>query len=326
MDQTQKKIVYSLLGVLSVLVLALVLVLSFKSHQAHQEEEKAQTPEGQQEQIAQEVPFTDLRYHNGSTTLSFSLNEDGHWIWADDPDFPLDETNIQEIVELISDLKFQQIITDGDTAEAYGFHEPAATLDATRGDGSQLSLVLGRPTVDQNSRYLMMDHDESTTYIIADDLYQKMQRSIYEMCRLPDLPELTPGGISQITISGQVTTELQNDNDLWKSGETDVTEQPLMVQLLDTVSQLHIEGCIDYKPSAEAGELCGFHSPAAVLDLSYQDADGEEQSLSLTIGAVTPQEGDAPADRFVRLNGEAPIYRMDQELLQPILTLAKQGF
>ena len=326
MNQKQKKVVYTLLGILSILVLALVLVLSIKSHKAHQEEEKAQTPEGKQEKIAQEVPFTDLRYHNGSTTLSFALNEDGHWIWADDPDFPLDETNITEIVDLISDLKFQQTITEGDTAEAYGFHQPTATLNATRGDGTELSLVLGKPTMDKKSYYLMMDNDESTTYIIADTLYQKMNHSIYEMCRLPKLPDLAVEDLSQITISGKVTTELQHSGDQWKSGETDVTEQPLMVSLLDTLSQLQIESCIDYKPSAKAGEICGFTSPAAVLDLSYQDGDGEEQRLSLDIGTAMPQEKDAPAGRFVRLNGEAPIYRMDQALLQPILTLAKQGF
>ena len=29
---------------------------------------------------------------NGSTTLRFSREEDGHWLWADDKTFPLDES------------------------------------------------------------------------------------------------------------------------------------------------------------------------------------------------------------------------------------------
>ncbi len=80
-------------------------------------------------------------------------------------------------MDLISDLKFQQTITDGDTAEAYGFHQPTATLNATRGDGTELSLVLGKPTMDKKSYYLMMDNDESTTYIIADTLDHDLRQS-----------------------------------------------------------------------------------------------------------------------------------------------------
>ena len=32
--------------------------------------------------------YTALRWYNGSATLSFALDEEGKWIWADGPDFP----------------------------------------------------------------------------------------------------------------------------------------------------------------------------------------------------------------------------------------------
>ena len=48
--------------------------------------------------------YTALRWYNGSATLSFALDEEGKWIWADGPDFPLKDDTVNSILEALSSL------------------------------------------------------------------------------------------------------------------------------------------------------------------------------------------------------------------------------
>ena len=79
----------------------------------------------------------------------------GNWIWADDPEFPLDDSTVQGILALLTDLRPQQTITEGDTLEAYGLGPAFATLTATRPDGGTLTVALGNTTTDGDSYYML---------------------------------------------------------------------------------------------------------------------------------------------------------------------------
>ena len=74
------------------------------------------------------------RHPAGSSRILWTRNTrftEGAKPWADDPDFPLDDTTVTAMVDLLTSLKPQQTITDGDTLEAYGLDDPFATLTAT---------------------------------------------------------------------------------------------------------------------------------------------------------------------------------------------------
>ena len=145
--------------------------------------------------------YTALRYYNGSATLSFALDETGKWIWADGPDFPLREDTVVTMIETLTSLKFQQVLPAGESREEYGLDTPSATLTATAGTGEQ-TLAFGKTTTDGDSYYMMMNGDESTVYIVADTLVKLMGMPIYDMCALPELPDLSEGNLRAITIQG----------------------------------------------------------------------------------------------------------------------------
>ena len=42
---------------------------------------------------------------------------------------------------------------------------------------------------------------------------------------------------------------------------------------------------MDYKPTDEAAELCGFDDPLATVTVLYLDETGQEQTLVLTFGS-----------------------------------------
>ena len=113
----QKKTLFLLAGILAVLVIALAATLSSRQSgtEAPAEAEGQALGTGSPET---EAVFSALTYDNGSATLSFHLDESGKWVWSDDPEFPLDDSTIQSILSLLTNLKPQQTITEGDTLEA----------------------------------------------------------------------------------------------------------------------------------------------------------------------------------------------------------------
>lgn len=326
MNRSQKKTLLILLAVVVLLAAALLIIRAIKTRSA-QEAEEAAAAEEAASIITEEAAYSSLTYDNGTTTLSFALDEEGNWTWADDPEFPLDDSTVTAIVNLLTSLKPQQTITDGDTLEAYGLDQPFATLTATSPEGETLTIDLGNTTTDGNSYYMLMNGQESPVYIIADTLYTYMSKAIYDMCDLPDLPLLTEDRIQSVTIAGTESLTLipdqEEDSDgnvtvTWTSGGEDVTEAA--ADLIGELEALTVTKCVDYKPTDEAVSICGFDEPVKVT-LVYLTDSGTEQTMTLEIGAEN-LDGDG---YYVRLDDDTTIYQMDLDDVDALLAAAQSG-
>ena len=336
MNRSQKKTLFLLAAVVVLLVAALLVIRAVKQSAQEAAAEEAAAQEETGAVTAADAAYTALSYDNGSTTLSFRLDEAGNWIWADDPEFPLDDTTVQTILGLLTDLKPQQTITEGDTLEAYGLDQPFATLTATRPDGGTLTVALGNTTTDGDSYYMLMDGQESPVYIISDELYTCMSQTIYDMCRLPELPTLAEENIQSVTVEGAVSTllrpidrETETDPETgaesvttsWAAGGEEVTGSADTASLLAEVEALKFTKCVDYKPADEAVTICGFDEPRATVTILYQTETGTEGSLTLTFGGENLDQ----TGYYVRMEGDSTIYQMDTATVDTILTVADEG-
>lgn len=298
--------------------------------------------------------YTALRYYNGSATLSFALDEKGEWVWTDGPDFPLDGGTVASILEALAALKFQQVLPAGESKAEYGLDTPSATLAATAGTGEQ-TLAFGKATTDGDSYYMMMNGDESTVYIVADTLVKLMQTPIYDMCALPELPDLSERNLRAVTIQGPVPASEPSDGDggdgkegepegpaeeperpavtlnarrssgedqpaLWFEGSDNVTASPLLQDLLYDLRTMSMAKCVDYFPSEEAAEICGFQSADAILKVEYA-ANGADQTFTLTVGARMPDE----SGRYVRLEEGGAIYALPTDSIDAVMTISVAG-
>ena len=323
-----------------VLLAVLAAVLLFKRHSAEKQAEEEAAQEAASA-ITEDHGYTSLTYTNSTATLSFTQDEDGSWIWADDPEFPLDDSTITYIIQILQSLKPQQTITEGDTLEAYGLDQPSATLTATDAEtGETLKLTFGKATTDGTSYYMLMNDAESPVYIVSDTLYNYLSTPIYDMCVLPELPVLTEETLNSLTIQGAVETTLtaahneststdetdgedgeETSSVTWTSGETDVTDNETLQSLLDELSTLSFTKCADYKPSDEAVELCGFGSPTAVLTASYVTDSGTEGTLTLTLGTKNV-DGDS---YYARMDDDTTIYLLSASAVSALVTAASSG-
>lgn len=334
MTWKERRTVTILSTILAILCAALLIVLGIRY------QERRDFPDGGDPAvpgaITDPTAFTSLFYENGRTTLSFSLNEEEKWVWDADTDFPLDTAAITSIMELLTSWKPQQIITDSATLESCGMDNPTATLTAGTAQGGMVTMLLGKATTDGSSYYMRYNGDESTAYIIDGTLYQLLCVPIYDMCRLPELPQLPEDVIQSITIRGAapaegergVTTILaaqradgEDAVTTWRSGGANVTDDETVRALLLDLAALAFEKCVDYRPSDEAASICGFDVPAAELKVEYVTDAGVEQTLELTIGSPLPDG----SGRYTRLGEDTTIYLLPTAALDPLMRVSVNG-
>lgn len=325
MTRKQKRLLRKLI-LLVVLLAAVLGIVKLVQHRKAAQEEADAAARQEEGILTEQQAYTAIQYWNGSTTLSFALDEDGQWTWADDPDFPLDDSTVTQISGLLSSLKPQQTITDGDTLEAYGLDDPSATLTATGSDGKTLTLSFGKTTTDETSYYMLMNNEESPVYIVDGALRSAMDTTIYDMCLLPELPVLTADVLSKVKLTAGenillLNAKQENDATTWTSAGKDVTDNDRVADIVAGLKGLSITRCTDYKPSDEAAEICGFTAPSATVDVTYLSDSGTDQTLRLTIGARTLAED----GYYVRVDDGKAIYEMPADTLSALVDAAANG-
>lgn len=349
MTWKERRNVTILLCIAGALFLALLIVFGMIYRQGREEvlAGRGAQSEGEAYTLTDPSGCTGLSYYNGAATLTFALDENGKWTWADSPDFPLNDSTVVEIVRTLSGLKYQQVLPAEEGKESYGLDNPSATLTATSGDGAAQSLVFGKTTTDGDSYYMLLNGDESTVYIVADTLIQLMRMPIYDMCTLPELPNLSEGVLRAVTIQGPVpepeegaeqqeeAAELperptvilnarrSNGEDqpaLWFDGSDNVTASALLQDLLNDLRTMSIAKCVDYHPSEEAEEICGFDSPDAILKVEYT-ANGANATFTMRVGARMPDE----SGRYVQLDEDTTIYALPTDSVDALMTIAVAG-
>ena len=331
MALNEKKLITALTGVLVVLAIVVLLVLSSRYRENRKEDPSLSGLIPAAEEGGDD--YTSLTYFNGSTTLAFHRNESGKWIWSHDETFPLDESHVVSVVNALLTLSPQQTLSTVESLEDCGLTQPSATFSAKRGDGSSISLSFGNTTTDGKSYYALMNGAESPVYIFSGELMELMQTPIYDMYALPQMPDLTAERIQKITIQGppsgegetqlrQSITAAEHKGSLtWNLDGRDVTSSSRLQGLLEDLAALEIEKCVVYRPSDEALEICGFTAPAANLWANYTTDTDLTENIQITVGGLT-LDGES---RYVRLNGEKTIFRVDTDLLDPLMVIALSG-
>ena len=332
MSWKERKLIAVLSMILLVLTIALVIVLAVRYR------DKMETDQNPPEDltaglVTDQDSFNALTYFNGETTLSFERDENGTWRWTADRDLPLDDSVVVDILEQLSAWNPQQTLTDADALENSGVSEPTGSITATTVSGSYTTLVFGKTTDDGNSDYVRLNDDESTVYIIDGALSDLMDIPVYDMCRLPSLPVLEESRIRSIVIRGaaqsedtagiitSLTAQQSDGYTSWRFEGANVSDLPEIRALLEDMTALTFEKCIDYNPSAEAASICGFDAPAAILQISYVTESGTEQSLELTVGNRLPDQ----SGRYTRMGTEPTLYLLATDLLDPLMTIAANG-
>lgn len=259
---------------------------------------------------------TALELCDGEVTLRFARTDDT-WHWVDDGTFPLDQDAVAALLALPSSLAAAEPVQGQGELSGYGLETPKKYVTATA-DGADSTIYVGSQTSD--GRWYVLTPD-GVVRLAAQADGEALSRSIYDMAVLPELPAITEENLISLTLTGaegkQVTFSV-DESGVRRSGARDVTEKT--ASLVDELGKLAVTACVDYDPADGAAEVCGLDAPAAVLAVNYVNAHGGDGALTLTVGGSTGDGG-----RYVTLNGDTTIYRMEETGLAQVLTLAALG-
>lgn len=259
---------------------------------------------------------TALELCDGEVTLRFARTDDA-WHWVDDGTFPLDQDAVAALLALPSSLAAAEPVQGQGELSGYGLETPKKYVTATA-DGADSTIYVGSQTSDGHWYVLTPD---GVVRLAAQADGEALSRSIYDMAVLPELPAITEENLISLTLTGaegkQVTFSV-DESGARKSGARDVTEKT--ASLVDELGKLAVTACVDYDPADGAAAVCGLDVPEAILAVNYVNAHGGDGALTLTVGGSTGDGG-----RYVTLNGDATIYRMEETGLAQVLTLAALG-
>ena len=268
----------------------------------------------QQEDMA--VNIVALELCDGEVTLRFARTDDT-WHWVDDGTFPLDQDAVAALLALPSSLAAAEPVQGQGELSGYGLETPKKYVTATA-DGADSTIYVGSQTSD--GRWYVLTPD-GVVRLAAQADGEALSRSIYDMAVLPELPAITEENLISLTLTGaegkQVTFSV-DESGVRKSGARDVTEKT--ASLVDELGKLAVTTCVDYDPADGAAAVCGLDVPEAILAVNYVNAHGGDGALTLTVGGSTGDGG-----RYVTLNGDTTIYRMEETGLAQVLTLAALG-
>ena len=298
---------------LTALALGLTLLLSACGHKNTEPERK--------DAATQTVPvegITGLTLCDGDVTLRFEKDEEGNWIWHDDPTFPLEQSAMDELLALPAALDGGETVTDGQELSVYGLETPAKYITVTA-DGEDATYYVGEETTD--GRWYVLTPDGRVLYASAESK-ALLSRSIYAMAVLPVLPVIEPDrlvSVSLLRADGTAAVSFYTAEDgTRRSANRDVTEKT--AALADEIAALTLTACVDYDPAEGAAAVCGLDTPEVTLTVNYLADNSAERTLTLAVGLSTGDGG-----RYVALDGDTTIYRMEESSLTQILTLSETG-
>lgn len=340
MSWRERQLITVLSIILALLSAAVLVVLGIRYREARaRQEAAANDPVVQVAEAAKESgsKYVALEYCNGSTTLAFDFTEEGKWVWRYDHNFPLNTETIDQILDTVTVLSPQQTLKDHEPLENYGLDNPDEYLSVTTTEQSYIYLLFGKPTTDGESRYCLLNGDDSTVYIFDGKLAKLMETPIYDMCILPELPKLTQDNLISVALFGSSGTEgaitrvteltaqrpegSSSGEATWRCGGANVTDDPAVKAMLEDITNLTITRCVDYNPSDEAATMCGFDAPTARITIDYLNESGEEAHLLLLVGNPLPDA----SGRYVRIGEDTTLYFLPTELLDPMLPIAVHG-
>ena len=139
MDWRQRRTVTVLTAVLLTLLAAVLIVLGIRYRENRQEAPEEGEPLAAASMTVE--GYSALVYSNGSTTLSFTVEENGAWAWENDRAFPLRQETINSILALLINWRPQQTLAAEEDLSAYGLDEPTGFLTLTGADGSVRALL-----------------------------------------------------------------------------------------------------------------------------------------------------------------------------------------
>ena len=283
----RSKRIYTLLGVLAVLLVATIGVLTY--------EEKKEEIENSGEVIiaVTEDDVTELSWEGGSNSLAFY--KDGTWIYEEDDAFPVDGDKIQDLISCFSSWEASFVIENVENYGQYGLKNPEWIIRLVT-DENSYEIKFGDFSTMDSQRYVSIG--DGNVYLMAEDPTEDYDIALSDLIkhdRIPDIEEATgitfagtavkDGEYGPVTLEETSATYSEEDlHSMNINGEKAALDSANVENYLLAIEGLGLGSFKTYSATEEELEECGLNDPELIITVDYPEED---------------EDGETPTEQFV---------------------------
>lgn len=319
--------------VLLVAVLALIAVYVFVIQGKDEEPLEAEatpTPAGTAVILStlEEEALTEVSFTNPENTITIQKQEDGTYILAGNPQFPLDQNKAVYIFDYVN-LEAKRKIAEGVDLAEYGLNPARIRVAAKDGNGNEFVLLIGNEsTISSLTGYFGCVEGENTVYLLDTALnyhYGLTEEELYDM---EDGPALDVEMVTSINIESEVYADLDLVNSTEEADQVIggavsdwVIKKPFEVRLsadgtavteyLQNYLYFGFSKLADY--SGEHLEDYGLKEPLTTLRIGYTE---EEVNKEYVLYVGTQAED---GSFYVRQNDSMRVYTMRESNVKKLI-------
>lgn len=310
------KRIYVLLGVLVVACLATFGVTRYEEHR--------DTVEATGD-IILEIPtdtVTSLSWtYEGE---SFSFHKDDTWVYDADEVFPVDEEQMNALLDQFSSLGAAFRMESVEDLGQYGLDDPICTIELTAGE-TEYTITLGDYSVMDEQRYLSLG--DGTVYLVTQDPMEVFDCQLSDLIHHDEIPAFDT--VSTITWEGVQNYQIFYDGDntntysaedvyfTEQAGETVPLDTDLVEDYLSTLHYLSLTDYVTYQVTEEELASYGLDTPDLTVTVEYTQED-QSNTFTLSVGR-NPEEVEAAQEdeeklaalpAYVRVGDSAIVYEI----------------
>lgn len=274
------------------LVLAVLLGVLFGVSRINREEEMtAEETETIPVTGDEEEEVTAVSFRIGEQEVSFSRKDDV-WSYDQDPEFPLKQTSIDNIVSKAVALEAEQVLEDSTVDPAdYGLDEPSQVIQYTVGEETT-KISIGDENATTSLWYVSLNDSTEKIYLVNQGFDSMFPDDIMSFAQGESLPDIDASTITNITVESENGYRIDTVESGWsvtdQEGFTHDADSEQVETLTGTLSSMSYGGMKEYQCTDMS--LYGLEEPKAVVTVNYTEEQTVEDSETSEDGAETSED------------------------------------
>lgn len=262
---------------------------------------------------ANEDSISELSWAYGEEALTFQYDGE-NWVYAEDKEFPLDDTYLSEMLTALSEVTASKTISDAADLSEYGLDEPICTVTVL--DESTTTLIFGNETGLGGERYCSFG--DGNVYLVDSAIIDNFSYGLYDLVQMETLPSsdeienFIVSAEQKLDILYQENSGLAYSNQyVWfmKEKEEYITlDTELTENLIDSITGLNWLSVAAYHADNEQLAEYGLKTPDVSVELK---TDTNKYTLNLGMG----DNGSC----YARLGNSSIVYTIDSTIYDSLL-------
>ena len=322
------KKIYLLLGILAVVCAATIGVMQMEEHK-----EKIKNTD----EIILSVPADSVKSLSWEhESEKFAFHRDEKWFYDEDEAFPVEEEEINGMLEQFQEFGASFIIEEAEDLEQYGLDEPVCTIQMATEEQSYEVQLGGYSSMD-SQRYVSIG--DGNVYLVKHDPLDYFDVDISDLIDHDEIPsfEQTTGIGFTGTENYDITYEEDSSNtycadDIYfisKDEKTLPLDTSRVEEYLQNISSLNLTDYVTYHVTDEELTAYGLDEPELTVTVTYlsEEESGEEISNTFVMNiSRSPEERAADRETeeeeitsYVRVGESQIVYRISGDSYENLM-------